>query len=379
MKNKIKNIIQNLSFALFDSGETILGALVFSTFFPLYIIQYIDTKVYTTVYGFAFIVSFFFALLLGKIADIKGYRKLFFGIFVTLTALFCVLLFFTSDYPILSLLIFSAMAISHQQAFVFYNSMLLGFESRGIVSGLGVAFGYVGSAIALIFLAKMLHIPDAYLITAGIFYILSLPAIFLLKNPEQREEGSIIGVFKEKRFIFTIISILSLTEVANTLIAMMSIYLKKVYGFEDIYIYKIIGFSAIGGIVGGFLWGKITDIFSASKVFPVGFLLWIGFLTFLPLAPSKLVLLVGLSAGFALAHLWTTSRILILEEFPEGQASLRLSFLSLTERIASTTGLLTLSLFLWITADNFKLSAFLMVIFPLVGLYFFYVARKNAH
>ncbi len=378
MKNKIKGIFQNLSFALFDTGETILGALVFSTFFPLYIIKHIDTKVYTLVYGSAFIVSFFFALILGKIADSKGYRKLFFGIFVSLTALFCILLFFTSDYPILSLIIFSAMAISHQQAFVFYNSMLLGFDSRGTVSGLGVAFGYIGSAIALIFLAKMLHIPDAYLVVAGIFYTLSLPAVIFLKNPLQREEGSIKAVFKEKKFILTIISILSLTEVANTLIAMMSIYLKKVYGFEDVYIYKVIGFSAIGGIVGGFLWGKITDIFSAKKIFPIGFLLWIGFLVALPLTPTKLVLLIGLSAGFALAHLWTTARILILEEFPEGQASLRLSFLSLTERIASTTGLFTLSLFLWLTSDNFRLSAFLMVIFPLAGLYFFYIARKNA-
>jgi UMF1 family MFS transporter len=199
-----------------------------------------------------------------------------------------------------------------------------------------------------------------------------------LRNPVQKEEGSIICVFKEKKFIFTIISILSLTEVANTLIAMMSIYLKKVYGFEDLYIYKIIGFSAIGGIIGGFLWGKITDIFSAKKIFPIGFFLWISFLIFLPLAPAKLVLLVGLSAGFALAHLWTTSRILILEEFPEGQASLRFSFLSLTERIASTTGLFTLSLFLWLTSDNFRLSAFLMVVFPLIGLYFFYVARNKA-
>ena len=374
--NKTKKIIQNLSFASFDSGETILSALIFSTFFPLYIIKFVDTKVYTLVYGSAFIISFFFALILGKIADSRGYRKLFFIFFVSLTAFFCLLLFFTSDHPILSLVVFSAMAISHQQAFVFYNSLLLDFESRGTVSGLGVAFGYIGSAVALIFLAKKLHIPDAYLITAGIFYILALPSMVFLNNPKQREEGSIIGVFKEKRFIFTIISILSLTEVANTLIAIMSIYLKKVYGFEDVYIYKIIGFSAIGGIVGGFLWGRLTDIFNVERIFPIGFALWIGFLSVLPIIPAKIVLVVGLSAGFALAHLWTTSRILIIEKFPEGQASLRLSFLSLTERIASTTGLFTFSLFLWMTSNDFRLSALLMVVFPLIGLFFFYASRR---
>jgi len=47
-----------LSFALFDSGETILGALIFSTFYPLYITQHIDPKLYSFLYGLAFFFPF---------------------------------------------------------------------------------------------------------------------------------------------------------------------------------------------------------------------------------------------------------------------------------------------------------------------------------
>lgn len=366
-----------LSFALFDTGETILGALIYSTFFPLYITKFIDTKIYSISYAFAFLISFFFAVILGKFADSKGLRKQFFILFTILTTLSTFFLSFSYPFPFLSLIIFLLMAIFHQQAFVFYNSLLLNFESKGFVSGLGVSFGYIGSAIALIFLAKYLKLPDAYIFVAFIFLILSLPSFLFLKNPDFKEKINLKDIFKDKYFIFTIISILSLTEVANTLIAMMSIYLRKVYNFEDIFIYKVIGLSAIGGIIGGVFWGYITDRFSAKKVFPIGFILWSLFLVILPITPNYFVLMVGFLAGFSLAHLWSVSRIFILENFPPSQSSVRLSFLSLTERIASTTGLLTWSLFLFITNDNYKLSAFLMIIFPIIGFLFYIKGNKK--
>jgi len=372
-----KNLVKNLSFALFDSGETILGALIFSTFFPLYITQHIDTKIYSFVYGISFIFSFIFALFLGKIADEKRLRKPFYILFILLTGFLCISIGIFEQFPIIALFLFSLMAISHQQAFVFYNSMLLDFEKKGFISGLGVAFGYIGSAIALIFLARVLHIPDVFYITALIFLILSFPSMVFLENPQPSKKVSIKEVFKDRRFLLVILSILSLTEVANTLLAMMSIYLKKVYGFEDVYIYKIIGFSAIGGILGGIVWGKLVDIFSAKKLFTFGFFLWIGFLIFLPLAPAKIILTVGFLAGFSLAHLWTVSRVVILEEFPQEEASLRFSFLSLSERIASTTGLLTWTALLFFTGDNFRLSALLMVIFPVLGLALYWKVKSN--
>jgi hypothetical protein len=61
------------------------------------------------------------------------------------------------------------MSISHQQSFVFYNSLLLNFESKGLASGFGVSLGYVGSAIALIFFAKSLNIPEVYYFVGIIF------------------------------------------------------------------------------------------------------------------------------------------------------------------------------------------------------------------
>ncbi len=369
-------MIKKFSFALFDSGETILGALIFSTLFPLYITEYVDPKIYSFTYGFSFLISFLFALFLGKLADEKGLRKHFFILFVLLTAVMNLFLWLSYENPFFSLLFFSFMAIFHQQSLVFYNSLLLDFDKKGIVSGFGVAFGYIGSAISLVFLAKYLNLPDAYLIIGIMFLFLSLPSFFFLENPAEKGNISLKFIFKDKKFLILIVCILSLTEVANTLIAMMGIYLKKVYSLSEGNIYKTIGFSAIGGVLGGLFWGKLSDVFSPKKVFPIGFFLWILFITILPFIPRKLIIIAGFLAGFSLSHLWTTSRVFIIESFPHSQVSVRLSFLSLTERVASTTGLIIWSLFLFLTENNFRISAFLMIIFPIIGLILYRYYQK---
>ena len=368
---------RRLAFSLFDSGETVLSALVFSTFFPLYITKHIDTKVYSSLYGLSFLLSFGLALYLGKIADRRAVRKHLFVTFSLLVPLLCVGIGILFQFPLISLLAFLALAVTHQQAFVFYNSLLLGFDSRGITSGMGVAFGYLGSALALLFLARYLKEPEVYFVVGGVFLLLSLPAFLYLQNPEVRSEVSIAGVLRDRRFLLLILTILTLTEVANTLIAMMGVYLREVYGFVREEIYRVIGLSALGGIFGGFLWGYLTDRVGVRRVFPLGFLIWFLFLVSLPHAPAGMVVFVGLLAGMSLAHIWTTSRILILSEFPEGEASVRLSFLSLTERIASTTGLLMWAFFLLITDNNFRVSAGLMSVFPLVGLVLFLLYVKT--
>ncbi|WP_448587421.1 MFS transporter [Thermocrinis sp.] len=363
------------SFALYDSAETIFGALIFSTFYPLYITQHIDPKLYSFLYGFAFFVSFFIALPLAKLADSKALRKHFFTFFALLTALFGVLL--SLDIPVeTNLFLYLCMVVLHQQAIVFYNSLLAGFSKRGFASGFGVAFGYLGSFVSLVFLARWLKVPEVFYQVSLIFLLLALPAMVSVPNPPSKREVRIREVIGDKKFLLLILSILSLTEVANTLIAMMSIYLKNVFLLKAEEIYRVIGLSALGGVLGGLVFGSLTDKVSAKKLFPLGFLLWTCFLLLLFFIPRDLVLILGLLGGLSLSHLWTTSRVLLIERFPVEEVSVRMSFLSLTERIASTTGLWVWSLFMLLTADNYRLSALMMVVFPTVGVMLYLLSRR---
>ncbi len=366
-------MLKKVSFGLFDTGETILGALVFSTFFPLFITEHVDTKLYSLLYGLSFLFSFFMALLLGKLADKRAIRKHLFGVFSVLTATLCFGVGIAYPSPLISLSFFLLMAVSHQQALVFYNSLLLGFSSKGFTSGMGVAFGYVGSAFALIFLGETLKEPQVYLLTSLLFFILFLPSILVLDNPKETEDVDLRSLLTDRRFLLLIVSILTVTEVANTLVAMMGIYLREVYSLGRSEILTTIGLSAVGGVGGGLLWGYLTDRFGVRRIFPLGFFLWAVLLLILPFTPREMILGVGLLAGLSLSHVWTTSRVLMLSEFPAGQASVRMSFLSLTERVASTTGLVLWSLLLYLTGENFKLSASLMALLPVAG---FLISRR---
>lgn len=316
------------------------------------------------------------AIPLAKLADSRAYRKRFFVLFTLLTSVLGILLSFTLHMPTLNLFLYLLMAVFHQQAMVFYNSLLGSFESKGTASGVGVAFGYLGSALSLLFLAEFLKVPEVFYQTTLIFLLLSLPAIFSLPNPPQKTTISLRKELKDRRFLLLVLAILSLTEVANTLIAMMGIYLKHAYGLEDREIYRVIGLSALGGVFGGLLFGKLTDRLKARRLFPLGFILWSLFLIVLYLTPKELLLFVGFLGGLSLSHLWTTSRVLLLELFPLETVSLRMSFLSLSERIASTTGLWVWSLFMLLTGNDYKLSALLMVVFPVVGIFFYLSSRR---
>ncbi|MFN3472228.1 MAG: hypothetical protein ACK4ZR_06480, partial [Aquificaceae bacterium] len=94
-------------------------------------------------------------------------------------------------------------------------------------------------------------------------------------------------------------------------------------------------------------------------------------------APKALVLLVGLLAGFSLAHLWTTSRVFLIEKFAKGDVAVRFSFYSLSERIASSFGLFAWSFFLYATGNNYKLSALLMLVFPLLGFFLHSLSNRR--
>ncbi len=377
--DRLKKTLKILSFSLFDTGETILSALIFSLAFPLYISQHLDIKKFSFIYALTFIISFIFSIYIGKIADEKGYRKNFFILFSLFTFLSILCIYFSHEFYIVALVLFLLSAIFHQQAFVFYNSLLLDFENKGFTSGLGVSFGYVGSAIALIFFADNLEIPAIFLVASLIFIVFSFPSFIYLENPPIKKTQGIKlkEIFKDTKFLLVIVSILMLTEVANTIISMMGVYLKFVFNLESKEIYKIVGFSAIGGIIGGIFWGYIVEKFKINKIFPLAFPLWIIAIITGYLISKEFLIPLGLFIGFALSHLWTTSRVFLIENFPREEISIRMSFLSLSERIATSLGLIFWATALLITSNNYRLSFLLMIVFPLTSLIIFYIFLKK--
>jgi len=356
-----------IAFSLFDAGETVLGALVVSTFFPLYITKHVDVKLYSTLYALSLIFSFAFALIFGSFADRKALRKQFFISFSSITALCAVFITFFYEIPYVALFLFLFMLFSHQQAMVFYNSLLSALEERGLASGLGVASGYTASALALLLIAPRAEPSSVFALSGLLFFLLSLPSFILLDNPPWRGDVSVLGLLRDARFLIFLLSYFSLTEVANTLVAMMGVYLREVYGFSEREIYRVIGLSAFGGVAGGVLWGLLMERVSPRFLLLLAFPGWVSFLILVFLSGRDEVVYIGFLGGLLLSLVWSTGRVVLVESFPKESVSLRMSFLSLSERVASSGGLLLWSLFLLITGDDYKLSGLLLSVLPAFG------------
>ena len=73
----------------------------------------------------------------------------------------------------------------------------------------------------------------------------------------------------------------------------------------------------------------------------------------------------------------TTSRVLLIERFTRGDIALRFSFYSLSERIASSLGLFSWSLLLYLTSGNYRLSALLMLVFPILGFIIYKLSNRR--
>ncbi|MEN3033441.1 MAG: MFS transporter [Aquificaceae bacterium] len=367
---------RSLAFGLFDAGETAFGALFISTLFPLYISEYIPTKLYTFLYGLSMMISFALALFMSTFADRKAIRKLLFSAFGILTAALCALVGFVLENPYLGFGVFLIMLVFKQQTLVFYASLLGSFKSKGLTSGIGVSMGYLGASISLLIFASSLKLPEGAYLVSVLFLSLSIPAFFLLKEPERAlSEVSIIKLLKDRKFLMLLLSCLLVMEVASTMGAIMSLYLKEVYLMEKREIYITIALSALGGVFSAPIFGYLTDKFSPDKIFPFSFPLWGFFLVLLYLTPKELVISLGLFAGLCLAHLWTSVRALIISS-ASGDFALRMAMLSLSERLSMSLGPMMWSFFMLISLDNYRLSALLMGIFPAIGGFFYFLSRR---
>ena len=345
--------------------------------FPLWVEKRLPFHLFTLGLALAFFLSFALALALGPLADRVGLRKPFFSLFSLLVVFLCASLAFTTSSLWMSLLLFYLLAVCHQQALAFYNTLLLDFEEMGWAAGVGVGVGYLGSALSLLFFRHWLAPPEVYLWSAGIFLCLALPALWLLPNPPQRKkEMRLAAVLGDHSFLWWMASVFCLTEVANAATLVMAVYLRHVYGFSGEEAMRVIGLCAFFGVAGGFFWGWLGKSLGTRRLLAFGFFYWTALLLALPMVPQGAVLFLGAGMALGLALVGATVRVELLENFPKEESSTRMSFLSLTERLASSGGLVFWSFLLWATGENYRLSGGALAVFPLLGIFLFQKWQK---
>ena len=329
------------------------------------------------------------APVLGVVADFRQ-RRVPYLVVLTLIAVLLTAALDLAGGVLVAVALFVAADVAYQSALVFYNSLLPGVSvgrGAGRVSGYGTAAGYVSTILALVVLtffvteaAAMGEIlgplggwidtvgesnSNAFLPTAVLYLVFSLPAFFLVPDRAVREPRP-VGVFSAYRSVAAtvrnmrayggigtfIVATFLYTDAANTAIGNMALYGREVFGMGQGEIRNLLLFSAIFAVIGSVGSGYSSDRIGPKKTLVGVVVVWIVaiLLAAAALAPWMLML-AGPLVGIALGGTWTVSRVMLVALSPPEKLGEFFGLFSLAGKLSAVMGPAITAGLLWAFED----------------------------
>jgi UMF1 family MFS transporter len=371
------SLLERTSWALYDFSNTIFSMNIVTLYFPVWIVT--ERGASATMWSLATSASsavvLFAAPYFGARSDVSRRRKPWVvGLTLVCVAATALLgpLARTPMAPATGLLLllatFAVADVAYQLALPFYNAMmpeLVPEAEHGRLSGLGTGLGYVGSIAGVLAVAPLVSgkwslgwpagRPAAFLPTAALFLLFSLPLVFFCHDhvprpPSERERvrfrqiaAKIAEAFRDtrkypglRRFLFA--SYLY-QDALGTAIAFMAIYAVKVLGLargEEVRLFVAL---TVPAVIGSFVAGIASDRLGPRRALLFVLWGWIAGLAAIALAPSLSAFWVGGALlGFVFGGIWSVERPLLLTLVPDAEAGRFFGLLVLSARAAAIAG-----------------------------------------
>lgn len=353
---------------------------------------------------------------LGAYADNKDSRKRLLFLFSSICMLFMALLSVIMILPkgdimsvILISLIFMIANIGYQCALVIYDSMLpfiTDKENVAKVSGIGIAIGYFGSVIALIFsliLAsnfgdfimksgingssngtfELGYAPYIYPLAALMFFLFSLPLFLWLKERNRklptksfdtlREEvvnqvkstGSEIKS-KNRNMFWFLVGWLIFVDAANTIIAYMAVIIQLGLEFgSQGPVLTVLGIGIATAVLGTYPIGLYVQKNGPKSGLLLVFTFWMiaiifAFFTNFEIngtkTPKELIYIVGIFTGPALGGTWVVQRQFVIELAPPDRVGNYFGFSNIFGRVSAALGPIIWFVSVYIFTEVFKMN-----------------------
>jgi UMF1 family MFS transporter len=397
------------SWSLYDFANTIFSMNVVSLNFPLMIKNvYNGEDISLSIARSSAMVLVALTMpLAGVVAD-KYRRRMPMAIALTLLCCLATIPLGHGGSMITQLAIFAIAVFSFQGALVFYNAILpqvAGPGRMGRVSGYGVALGYIGTIFGLLVVSSLAGprcYSDAFVLTAVLFFIFSLPFFFSVKdeNPLPLKDvlhttvesiRRIKNVYEDARARPGILRLLAgrffVVEALETVILFMAVFLKEGTGFSDqrlvfgnldeirMFLVVVTVFTAGGS----FIWGFVSEKIGPRNALLGTVVLWIFTLAGIIIVRDKnLLYLFGSLAGIALGGVWTVERPLLINLVGDNsKLAGYFGLFALTGRMAAVIGPIiwgvTVLVFGYLGADKYRLAVGSVLLMMTAG---FFILRK---
>jgi len=406
------------AWVLYDFANTIFAVTVLSLFFPLWVEERVGGGAFFSAPGLVNAATAVSALLvvisapvLGAVADFRQ-RRVPYLVALTLAAVGLTAALDLAGGVAVGLAIFVAATLAYESALVFYNALLPAVSAgrgEGRVSGYGTAAGYVGTILALLVLTFFVENGEAlrsflgplggwldtgeeansnaFLPTAVLYLVFSLPAFFLVPDPAVRARRPVsLGlayrdVYRTLRNLggyagvgtFILATVLY-TDAANTTIANMGLYGRVVFGMDTGQVTSLLLFSTVFAVVGSAVFGFLCDGVGPKRSLLAVLALWFVAIVLAAGAPGAWMLFVaGPIVGVALGGMWTVGRVMLVALSPPEKLGEFFGLFSLAGKVSAVFGpaLTTALLFAFGGgALGYRLSIGSLAVIMAAGIYF---------
>ncbi len=406
------------SWVLYDLSNTVFAASILTFFFPLWVEQEVGSGGVFSGAGLvnaATAISALFVVLtapvLGAVADLRQ-RRVPYLIALTVAAVLLTAALDLAGGAFVALAVFVAADLAYQSALVFYNALLPAVSAgrgAGRISGYGTAAGYLGTILALVSLTFFVSgvetvrpllgplggwletgdepYSNAFLPTAVLYLVFSLPAFFFVPDPAVRARRHValgaayrdvartvrnlrgyagVGTF--------ILSTVLYTDAANTAIANMALYGRVVFGMDGTEVRNLLLFSTVFAVVGSVVFGFLTDRIGPKKTLVGVLVLWlIAILLAAGALGVWMLFLAGPLVGIALGGMWTVGRVMLVALSPPEKLGEFFGLFSLAGKVSAVFGPALTAVFLFVFgggASGYRVSIGSLAVIMAAGLFF---------
>ena len=331
------------SWLLFDLANTVYAFVIPGLYFTVWLVSekgWTDQQL-----GFATSTAMIIIAVLGpwlgkKSDSSSGKKKLLLA--MTILCIISTFLLGTFSVPT-SVILFILSLIGFNLGSVVYDALLISVsnkENRGKISGLGVAFGYIGSLIGFGVATLLQNFGYSYIeifrSVAILFLIFSLPAFIFIEEKKENLGNSKVNVLSALTIVFKswkhstqyqgltrfLVGRFFYADAINTLISgLLAVYLVEEAGFTTADSQNILALAIIVSIFGGYIFGRASDKYGPRKLILISIFCWIISLTFAIIATTYnqtwLIYVTGILGGFNIGGIFAVDRVFMTRLSPE--------------------------------------------------------------
>jgi UMF1 family MFS transporter len=357
-----------VAWALYDFGNTVYSYAIVSYAMGLWAVDRLGPSDGQFWFGVANALSVGLnaavSPVLGAVSDRGGRRLPFLAFFTAQTVIAVALIGLLtsgggSGLAFLGLALFTIANFSYQAALIYYDATLPVVskpDSRGRISGIGVAVGYIGTIVigVLILVLGTGSTALTFFLAAGLFAAFAIPIfVFVRERPTATYRfslGDVLGSWSQlattirharevpglSRFL---VGRFFYTDPVNTVIVVMAVFATEAIGLTDAEANIVLILLTVVAIFASFGWGFLVERIGPKRTLMIVLGTWcVGLVIGGAVLSLPTFLAAGVLLGAGLGGVWTSDRVFMLRLSPPDKVGEFFGLYGLAGKFSAVTG-----------------------------------------